>query len=524
MTAPSTKEYFLTKANEKHLGFYDYSKVVFINSRSKVEIVCPIHGSFFQSPANHYNSGCTKCGIEKSRNAKIKGIDEFLLKSIKHYGDRYDYSKVKMKSFADNVTIVCKIHGDFTVLAERHALGKGGCIKCRNDNFEASVKQRTFSKKEFVDKSNKVHNSKYTYDKSIYISNSANVIITCKTHGDFSQRASTHMDGAGCQDCGIERSSINSSFVKRNFKERFQAVHGDRYSYDKSIYNGYGNNLIITCKIHGDFEQSVSNHLSGAGCPKCNRPGTKLEGKIKDLLDSLEIPYVKDKWFTTNAKKWEVDFYIPKYNLGIECHGNYWHSEARKKLPAAENSHLSKYKNAKLEGFEVFQFFEDEINGRFSTIENILINKIEPIVINPLEINKNISGIDSIDLINKFFYENSLNEIPEYNTAMALVLHDEIISITLFNGKTIVSHLSKSNDKNILEQVILKSKIKKVKIVINNMNESISNFINLGLNEDSEISPSFKYVAEKSNSQRLNKPDPRHKYRIWDAGKTVLTI
>ena len=44
---------FLIKAREVHGDKYDYSKVVYVNCQTKVEIVCPIHGSFWQSPNSH---------------------------------------------------------------------------------------------------------------------------------------------------------------------------------------------------------------------------------------------------------------------------------------------------------------------------------------------------------------------------------------------------------------------------------------------------------------------------------------
>lgn len=41
-----TYEEFVQKANKVHGDEYDYSKVNYINSQSKVCIVCPIHGNF----------------------------------------------------------------------------------------------------------------------------------------------------------------------------------------------------------------------------------------------------------------------------------------------------------------------------------------------------------------------------------------------------------------------------------------------------------------------------------------------
>lgn len=51
---------------------------------------------------------------------------------------------------------------------------------------------------------------------------------------------------------------------------RFKELFIDSYFYDKFVYISNSTKSTITCKIHGDFEQSADNHLKGHGCYKCN--------------------------------------------------------------------------------------------------------------------------------------------------------------------------------------------------------------------------------------------------------------
>jgi hypothetical protein len=51
--------------------------------------------------------------------------------------------------------------------------------------------------------------------------------------------------------------------------EEAKAVHGKKYNYNKVIYIGCKDKVIITCPKHGDFEQTPSGHLSGRGCSFC---------------------------------------------------------------------------------------------------------------------------------------------------------------------------------------------------------------------------------------------------------------
>ena len=60
------KQRFILKAQGTHGNKYGYSKVKYVNSNTKVEITCPIHGDFEQSPSQHvYGIGCKLCGMIK---------------------------------------------------------------------------------------------------------------------------------------------------------------------------------------------------------------------------------------------------------------------------------------------------------------------------------------------------------------------------------------------------------------------------------------------------------------------------
>lgn len=53
------------------------------------------------------------------------------------------------------------------------------------------------------------------------------------------------------------------------FIDRARSVHRDLYDYGNTVYMGHNKKVIITCKEHGDFKQSVKHHYIGSGCPKC---------------------------------------------------------------------------------------------------------------------------------------------------------------------------------------------------------------------------------------------------------------
>lgn len=71
MSKRVTTSDFIKKAIDVHGYKYDYSKVVYKKAIEKVEIICPIHGSFMQDPHHHIASknGCPLCGDSRSKTA-----------------------------------------------------------------------------------------------------------------------------------------------------------------------------------------------------------------------------------------------------------------------------------------------------------------------------------------------------------------------------------------------------------------------------------------------------------------------
>ena len=66
-------EEFVKKAQGVHGDKYDYSQVNYVNSKTKVKIICPIHGEFEQAPEKHWlGRGCPFCGKEKWKETNIK--------------------------------------------------------------------------------------------------------------------------------------------------------------------------------------------------------------------------------------------------------------------------------------------------------------------------------------------------------------------------------------------------------------------------------------------------------------------
>lgn len=64
---PFTTKKFIEISNKKHNYKYNYNKSNYINSRTKLDIVCPEHGNFKIIPASHMSgAGCSLCRDKKN--------------------------------------------------------------------------------------------------------------------------------------------------------------------------------------------------------------------------------------------------------------------------------------------------------------------------------------------------------------------------------------------------------------------------------------------------------------------------
>lgn len=302
-------EDFIRKARKVHGSKYDYSKVKYINSSTKVEIICPIHGSFWQTPNGHLSGkGCPECGSNKSNT------EEFIKKAKAVHGDnKYDYSKVKYINSKTKVEIICPEHGSFWQEPTSHLFGCG-CPRCRH-NFKLNTE-------DFIAKARKVHKDKYDYSQADYINSSTPVDIICPVHGLFTQTPTDHLSGRGCRECGRLSASELRKPTTEEFIEKARKVHGNRYDYSKSKYIDCRTKIEIICPIHGSFWQITTNHIGRkCGCPSC--ASSKLETDIELYLKQNNILYISQKtwdWLVYNDNQ-KVDFYLPRYKSIIECQG-----------------------------------------------------------------------------------------------------------------------------------------------------------------------------------------------------------
>ena len=135
-----TQEQFIKEVTELWKNKYDFSQSIYVTRKTKIDVICPIHGLFQIAPGSLLEGhGCQKCGRLRGKHKQSKTTEQFIKDAIKVHGDRYDYSKVEYNNYKNKVVIICPKHGEFLQSPNDH-LGGSGCPKCSNSSGEKMVR------------------------------------------------------------------------------------------------------------------------------------------------------------------------------------------------------------------------------------------------------------------------------------------------------------------------------------------------------------------------------------------------
>ena len=156
---------------------------------------------------------------------------------------------------------------------------------------------------QFISEAKLIHKNKYDYSLVEYKNNSTKVKIICPIHGMFEQRPSDHLNNHGCKKCGIEKVALSNTKTTEQFISEAKLIHKNKYDYSLVEYINDSTNVKIICSVHGVFEQTPNNHLTGKGCKYCANNIIKTteqfvsEAKLihKNKYDYSLVEYISSK-------------------------------------------------------------------------------------------------------------------------------------------------------------------------------------------------------------------------------------
>jgi hypothetical protein len=307
-------ENVIEKLNKIHGDEYKYFPETYKGVSKRVKVKCKTHNYIWTVRVMELlkGEGCPKCRYVKSSEKLVLKVPEFIKRSRKTHGDKYDYSKVHQfkQQKKERVTIICPTHGEFKQKPFDHWWSGSGCPKCWE---EIRSEVLTSPWEEVIKSFRETHGDKYQYNRSDYINSSSKLRITCPKHGEFLQDVTSHKHGQGCPKCGRERISEFLTTPWEEVLKSFRETHKNEYEYTPETYTLLDNPMEMFCKKHGRFEQTPKIHRKGSGCPECGneRTGESQILSWEEVLKSFrevhrdEYDYNEDT-YTKTLEKMEI--------------------------------------------------------------------------------------------------------------------------------------------------------------------------------------------------------------------------
>ena len=383
----SNTQEFIDRAKKLNGYKFDYSKVDYKNSQTKVIITCnTCHHIFEQTPYNHLRGkGCIKCSYKLNAGKRRKSNEQVISEFQKIHTDEnnnpiYEYDLVEYSSTHTKVKIRCNIHGVFEQCPSDHLSGKG-CSKCAIVN---NSKKQTFTREEFIDKAKKKHGDKFDYSKVIYINSQTHVIIICNKCGcEFTQLPNSHLRGCGCDKCAHKINHENQKLTESELIERAKNVHGDEYDYPNMNYINSQLPINIKCnRCNNTFQQLYGNHINQKqGCPNCGCRITEkiLHEYLKSIFPSV-IRQFKQEW-CRDKYRLPYDDCIPELKTIFELDGIQHFKQVMNWKSPEKNQITDRYKMkcANDNGYSVIRILQTDVLYDKYNWKEELLNNIEKI-------------------------------------------------------------------------------------------------------------------------------------------------
>lgn len=270
-------EDFTKKARKVYGDRYDLTAVNFTTMNAKINLVCATHGPFTQR-ASHFLNGisCGKCGRDEGGKKRRLELAQFLAKIPESQKQKYDLLRVQYQSYENQITIVCRKHGEFPILPGDFIRGRG-CRKCW---YETYADNKRLDTEAFIQRARATHGDLYDYSQVVYIDYLTEVIIVCLQHGKFDKKPDYHIQGAGCPSCHASRGEeVIKRILDDNMLEYIRQKTFPKCKYKRLLkFDFYLPDLEVLIEFDGKQHDGAIEYFGGETALE----ETRKKDQIKD--------------------------------------------------------------------------------------------------------------------------------------------------------------------------------------------------------------------------------------------------
>lgn len=493
MTKKLTQKDVIDKCTEIFKGKYDYSSSVFVNTRTPIDIICPIHGKFSMPPKRHLRGqGCPECGKEYAKSWRKGDWKLFLEKFRNRFGDIFDFPNIEAQyeNKYSELTMICKECGCKYSLSADYLLSDrfNGCKNCKyyftfeqlsnanNTNNEMlQFEGKKDSRKDSVTLICQEHGEyevkvntllegkgkcikcnghqklltqeeayKRLYNKfgneivplSNYINSTTPMLFRCSKGHTFERDFNTAMFGNltyPCPECTkIEISKRRTKTTGQFIQDAINVYGEDKYDFTNTKYTKSSEPVTIKCNECGRyFTIEANSFLQGHGCPYHNNNSSIMEKELAEYIKSL---FNDTTQVLTNDRTllggMELDIYIPSKKIAFEFDGLFWHNENNK----GQDYHINKTIKCEKKGVRLIHIFEDEWIEKKELVKSMICSFLDNLPNTIQRYNYSVSYNINTTVINEFLNKNCIHSIDcgEINICLLDKSHN-IVSIASFN-------------------------------------------------------------------------------------------
>lgn len=423
------------QADRIHQSFYDYSLWPDnATLQTSVPIVCPVHGTFYQTLKNHIvnKHGCRKCHNQRVGETRQITTSQYKARCQHIHNNFFSYEQwpENVKS-DDKVSIVCPFHGTFNQRLSQHLRGEG-CPDCKRKTLSTTNKK---SLSELIEKAKQKHNHQYDYSLiTENVTTDQKVSIICKKHGPFSITFNAHLNGQGCRQCATEKTirtnnhRYGSHYPSQTHidSESLRKLNDKQWLYQQHYINQ--RHLIDIADQLNVGDTTVARYLNKHGLQTQHFFVSSHERTLVEWLQAI----LPNEQIETNTRSvippYEIDIFIPYFNLAIEYCGLYWHSDHFKD----KNYHLNKLQHCNKQGIQLITLFDCYWRYQPDKVKDYLMHKINKTPNTIYARNCSIAQITNNAKKKKFLENNHLLGNGRGSITYGLFNQDQLVSIMTF--------------------------------------------------------------------------------------------
>ena len=371
MSKKISSEEFITRSNNIHNNKYDYSKVEYVNNKTKVCIICPEHGEFWQTPKNHLlGQGCPICGEEIARKCRKNDYQKFINRFIKTFGDiaEFPYINDEYENRNSTITYVCKKCGKTHKKVASYIFANKTICECyrvkeprQNIVFEHKpiISSRLISADVIESRIKELYPTIEMIGKNDYKNTSTKVLFRCTScNNEFYRKPNIFLCSklkTPCPICTKKQLHKEKTKTNEDFINDIAKIYGEGKYTLLSDYISSDCKVKLKCNDCGRiFEKEANSFLQHNGCPYHNCNSSYKEKELFSFIKSMCNDAINNDRKTLDG--YELDVLVPSKQIAFEFDGIFWHNENNK----TNDYHLNKTIICNNKGVRLIHIFEDE--------------------------------------------------------------------------------------------------------------------------------------------------------------------